>query len=408
MTTEHSPLHPTRRSLLRASPVLALAPALPAFARAAALHAPSFAFVGTYDNAPGAPGNGQGIYRFKLDPHTGGLMDRTLVAQTPNPSWIAIHPTRRLLFCVNEVTNFEGDSGAASAFALSPATGSLRQINTVNSHGTTPAFLSIDPRGRFVFVADYGSGVIAVLPILPGGALGPAVDIHHDVGSVGSTHAADAPAGSFAISGHDAPHAHMIAADPEGRFVLATDLGQDRIYTYRFDHSTGKLSPAAHPFVSLPSGDGPRHFVFHPNGRWFYSIQEEASTVAFFRYNQASGALAHQQTLSTLPPGFAGTNFASEILVSPDGRSLYAANRLHDTIAHFAIGADGRLAWVGETPTLGDYPRHCCIAPGGNFLFVCNQHSDAIAAFRIHRPNGQLQFTGQYTPVGSPSCIAFL
>ena len=401
-------MHPTRRSFLRASSAFALTPALPAFARAASSQAPSFAFVGTYDNAPGAPGNGQGIYRFKFDPHTGALTDRALVAQTPNPSWIAIHPTRRLLYSVNEVTNFQGDSGAASAFAVDPDTGNLRLLNTVNSHGTTPAFLSIDPRGRFVFVADYGSGAIAVLPILPSGALGPAVDIHQDVGSVGSAQAADAPTGSFAISGHDAPHAHMIAADPQGRFVIATDLGQDRIYTYRFDRSTGKLSPAAHPFVSLPSGDGPRHFVFHPNGRWFYSIQEEASTVALFHYDAATGALAHQQTLSTLPRGFAGTNFASEILLSPDGRSLYAANRLHDTIAHFSIGADGRLAWVGETPTRGDYPRQCCIAPGGNFLFVCNQHSDALTTFRIHWPTGRLEFTGQYTGVGSPSCIAFL
>lgn len=408
MTSYNLSLHSTRRTFLRASSAFALVQSLPTFAHAASSPAPTFAFVGTYDNAPGATGNGQGIYRFKYDPHTGQLSDRTLVAETPNPSWIAIHPSRRLLYSVNEVTNFDGDSGSVSAFALDPDTYSLRLLNTVNSHGATPAFLSVGPHGRFVFVANYGGGTIAVLPILPSGALGPAVDVRRDLGSVGSTHATSGPPGSFAISGHDTPHAHMFAPDPTGRFVLSTDLGQDRIYSYRFDRATGHLTPAAHPFVSLPSGDGPRHFVFHPNGRWFYSDQEEASTVAFFHYDEATGALTHQQTLSTLPAGFAGTNFASEIILSPDGHSLYVANRLHDTIAHFSIGHDGRLAWAGETSTLGDYPRNCCIAPGGDFFFVCNQHSDAITTFRIHRPSGSLEFTGQYTAVGSPSCIIFL
>jgi 6-phosphogluconolactonase len=401
--------HLTRRAFLReslrASAAFTLAPSL---SGVAAGSAPAFAYVGTYDEAPGANGNGQGIYLFRFNPHTGRLADRALVAQTPNPSWVAIHPSRRLLYAVNEVTNFAGNSGSVSAFALDTATGRLRALNTVSSHGAEPAYLSLDAAGRFVFVANYAGGTAAVLPILASGALGAAVEVRHDLGSVGSTHAASAPPGSFAISGHDGPHVHMIAPDPAGRFVLATDLGQDRIYTYRFDRATGHLAPAAQPFVSLPSGDGPRHFVFHPNGRWFYSIQEEASTVAVFHYDFATGALTHQQTLSTLPPGFAGTNFASEILIAQDGRSLYAANRLHDTVAHFSIQPDGRLVWVAEVSTLGDYPRNCCIAPGGNFLFACNHRGDSITSFRIHRPTGRLTFTGQYTAVGSPSCITFL
>jgi 6-phosphogluconolactonase (cycloisomerase 2 family) len=142
--------------------------------------------------------------------------------------------------------------------------------------------MSLDATGKFAFVANYLGGSIAVLPILAGGKLGSAVDTHRDTDSLGSRHASDAPGGSFAISGHDSPHAHMIAPDPYNKFVLATDLGQDRIYVYRFDSASGRITPLEDsPFVSLPSGDGPRHFAFHPNGRWLYSLQEESSTIAF-------------------------------------------------------------------------------------------------------------------------------
>jgi 6-phosphogluconolactonase (cycloisomerase 2 family) len=201
----------------------------------------------------------------------------------------------------------------------------------------------------------------------------------------------------------------MIQADPGNRFVLQTDLGQDRIYVYSFDASDGKLKPIVGvPFVSLPAGDGPRHFSFHPNGRWLYSIQEEASTLVFFRFDPTTGALSSQQTVSTLPPGFKGSSFTSEVMVSPDGRFLYAANRLHDTIAVFSISADGNLRRVSETSTLGDYPRHFQIDPSGRFLYACNQRSDSVTSFRINRSTGMLAFTGQYTSIGSPACITFL
>ena len=200
----------------------------------------------------------------------------------------------------------------------------------------------------------------------------------------------------------------MIGADPGNRFVLQTDLGQDRIYVYNFDKHTGKLMPAASSaFVSLPSGDGPRHFAFHPNGQWLYSMQEEASTVVFFHFDPRTGSMAAQQTIPTLPNGFVGTSFGSEIRVSPDGRVLYAANRLHNTIAVFSIGSRGELKQLGETPTLGDYPCQFNIDPSGTFLYACNQRSDQITSFRIDKRTGLLSFTGQYTPVGTPTCIIF-
>jgi 6-phosphogluconolactonase (cycloisomerase 2 family) len=369
----------------------------------------TLAYVGTYTGAVGAGSNGEGIYLFEMNALNGELSRRKVAAKTPSPSWIAIHPSRKYLYAVNEIDDFQGGSGSVSAFAIDHASGELTALNSVSSEGTGPAYMSIDATGKYVFVANYGGGSIAVLPILNGGLLGPAVDIHRDSDSVGSTRATNAPPGSFAISGHNRPHAHMILADPQNRFVLATDLGQDRIYAYRLDASTCKLIPSAErPFVSLPSGDGPRHFAFHPSGHWLYAIQEEASTIVFFRYDGASGSLTSQQTISTLPSGFAGSSFASEILVSPDGRFVYAANRLHDTIAILSIDGNGRLKHIGEISTLGDYPGQCQIDPSGGFLYACNRRSDSITCFRIHRDTGLLTFTGQYTPVGSPGSITFL
>jgi 6-phosphogluconolactonase len=367
------------------------------------------AYVGTYTGAVGGGSNGEGIYVLDMNASTGELSHRKLVAKTTNPSWVTIHPSRKYLYAVNEVSDFQGNSGSVSAFAIDGTSGDLTALNVVSSEGAGPCYLSIDASGKYAFVANYGGGTVSVLPILAGGLLGAAADVHRDSGNLGATQATDAPTGSYAVSGHDAPHAHMIAPDPQGRFVLATDLGQDRIYTYRFDSGKGKLMPAVGAaFAALPSGDGPRHFAFHPGGRWLYAIQEEASDLVFFHYDAASGSLVAQQKISSLPPGFAGTSFASEVLVSPDGKFLYAANRLNDTITAFSIAADGRLKQIGEVSTMGDYPGQCRIEPNGNFLYACNRRSDCITCFRIHRETGLLTFTGQYTAVGSAASITFL
>src|SRR5262249_27168339 len=182
----------------------------------------------------------------------------------------------------------------------------------------------------------------------PDGRLGAATDVKNDAGKIGPTKAANAPPGSFAFSGHDRTHAHMIQADPAGRFVLHVDLGLDKIFVWKFDAQKGVLTATDPPAVALPPGDGPRHFHFHPNGRWLYSIQEEGSTIVLFDYDAATGRLATRQTISTLPPGFAGSNFCSAILVSSDGRYVYAGNRLHDSIGIFAVGPNGTLTFVGE------------------------------------------------------------
>jgi 6-phosphogluconolactonase (cycloisomerase 2 family) len=200
----------------------------------------------------------------------------------------------------------------------------------------------------------------------------------------------------------------MIQADPAGRFVLHADLGLDRIFVWKFDALKGVLSPNDPHAVALPPGDGPRHFHFHPDGRSFYSIQEEGSTVVRFDYDAAAGRLTPRQTVSTLPAGFAGSNFCSEILVSADGRFVYAGNRLRDSVAIFSVGPGGDLTYAGEEWTRGDYPRSFNVDPSGRFLYCCNQRGDHVAVFRVDRRTGGLRFTGHHAPVGNPSCIIFL
>jgi 6-phosphogluconolactonase len=408
---QNHPLALSRRGFVTGAVAVAIANSPIAFASKVGEVTSSrkiFAYIGTYTDAPGSTGNGEGIYACELAPRTGELSSLRLAAKSHSPTWLAFDPTGRYLYAANEVSNFNGKHGSVSAFAVNRSTGDLTLLNVVSSEGAGPAHLSVDPSAKYVFVANYIAGNIAVLPILPNGALGAATDVHQDTGALGSKKATDAPPGSFAISGHDAPHPHMIHIAPGNRFVVQTDLGQDRIYVYSFDSSSGKLTPASTPFINMPSGDGPRHFAFHPNGRWMYSLQEESSTLAFFLYDPLTGAFKQQQTLSSLPPGFTGSNFTSEVMVSHDGRFLYAANRLHDSISIFSISPIGRLAYVGQQSTFGDYPRHFNIDPSGNFLYSCNQRSDAITSFRIDHQTGLLKPTGRYIPVGSPSAIVFL
>jgi 6-phosphogluconolactonase (cycloisomerase 2 family) len=388
--------------------------AAPAFAEAAQGRAGGtvLAYVGSY-TLPAGPdgmiGRGAGIYIFELNPATGALKLRELIRRNTNPSLMAYDAAGKYMYCVDWMPTYKGThSGSVSAYRIERPSGHLTLLNTVSSHGANPTHLSLHPSGKFVLVASYFGGSVAVLPILPNGRLGEATFFSRDHGKVGPDHATSAPPGSFAIDGHDDPHAHMIEADAAGRYVFSADLGLDRIYSWKFDAEKGRLIPNDPPFVALPPGDGPRHFAFHPSGRWFYSLQEEASTVVVFDYDAAQGRLAKKQTVSSLPKGFVGTNFPAEVLVSPDGKFLYASNRLHDTIARFSIGADGTLTWQGEDWTRGNHPRSFNWDPARKFFYVGNQFADAITVFRLDRETGAITFTGQYVQVPSPACIVFL
>lgn len=411
----------SRRTFLKASttfaaggPMLALSLKSPA----AAARAPLIAYVGTYTSplrnvrptqVDLPPGNGRGIHLFQVDRATGAMSPCGVHEMGISPSCLAFNAAKTHLYSANETERIGDDeAGSVSAFAINRADGQLKLLNTVSSGGKGPAHLSVHPSGRFVLVANYFGGSVAVLPILPDGSLGAATDIKKGAGTVGPKAATSAPPGSFAISGHDQAHAHMIEADPAGRFVLHVDLGLDQIYVWKFDDRAGVLTPNDPPTVAFPAGDGPRHFYFHPNGRWLYSLQEEGSTIVVFDYDAAKGRLTARQTLSSLPPGFAGSNFCSEIMVSADGRFVYAGNRLHDSIAIFSVSKTGTLTYVREEWTHGDYPRSFNFDPTGNFLYSCNQRGDNVAIFRVDKKSGGLAFTGHYAPVGNPSIIVFL
>jgi len=411
----------SRRSFLKASALLAGGAPLLARelkAQSSGKAAPLMAYVGTFssplrDVLPTQvdlpPGNGSGIHLYQVDRSTGALSPAGVLELGTSPNCLVVNASGTRLYSTNETDRVgEGKDGTLSAFAINRADGQLTLLNSVRSGGAGPTYLSIHPSGKFVLVANYFGGSVAVLPIQSDGRLGDASDIKQDNGTVGPRKATHAPPGSFAFSGHDRTHAHMILADPAGRFVLHADLGLDQIFVWKFDERTGVLTPNDPAAVSLPPGDGPRHFFFHPNGRWCYSLQEEGSNIVLFDYDATKGRLDPRQTISSLPPGFAGSNFCSEILVSGDGRFVYAGNRLHDSIGIFSIGKSGELTFIGEEWTRGNYPRSFNFDPSGQFLYCCNQRGDNVAVFRVDRKRGRLAFTGLYTPVGNPSSIVFL
>lgn len=407
-----------RRDFLTATAALAVGAPLLAAAAPATGTRPLMAYVGTFssplkDMLPTQvdlpPGNGRGIHIFQVDRATGALRASGGHESGVSPNCLALNAAGTRLYATNE-TDRQGAAkeGTVSAFAINRTDGQLTLLNTVRSGGAGPTYVSLHPSGKFLLIANYFGGSVAVLPIRADGSLGPATDVKQDAGTIGPRTARNAPHGSFAFSGHDHTHAHMIQTDPAGRFVLHADLGLDQLFVWKFDAEKGVLTPNDPPSVALPPGDGPRHFAFHGNGRWCYSLQEEGSTIVLFDYDANLGRLAARQTISSLPPGYAGSNFCSEILVSGDGRFVYAGNRLHDTVGIFAIGKNGELTFVADEPTRGNYPRSFAFDPTGRFFYCLNQRADNVTVFRVDRRTGKLAFTGQYTPVGNPSHIVFL
>jgi 6-phosphogluconolactonase (cycloisomerase 2 family) len=414
----------SRRTFLTAAAALSTAASRPKHSdrpSTGAPHGTAWLYISTYTGAPGPRGrSGQGIYLCALDLFTGELTVVRLVAEalaataatlsTASPSTIALDPSGRHLYAGNEY----GPPGAVSAYAINRRTGDLTFVNNQPAAGA-PAHVSVDHEGKYLFSAEYSGSWFEVFPILQGGALGPAVFQAQDLGNVDTSFrtkpATNAPPGSFAFSAHEGPngHPHQMESDPSNEWVLGTDAGQDRIYVWKLNlRGTPPLVPAATPFVETPPGDGPRHFAFHPNGTWMYSIQEEASTIMFWEFDRGTGALSPQQIIPSVPPGFTGTNFTSEIRVSADGDFVYGANRLNDTISVFRIRRDGSLVQRSHVSTLGDYPRIFAIDPSGRFMAVGNQFADNVTTFSVNPGNGSLKFTGNYTPMGSPSGMVFL
>jgi len=350
-------------------------------------------YVGTYTGP-----QSKGIYAYRFDAATGQATPIGLVAETVNPSFLAIDPTRRFLYAVNEVSDYQGKkTGAVSAFAIDRKSGKLTFLNEVPSHGAGPCHVSLDQTGKYVLVANYDSGSVAVFPVLKDGKLGEA--------SAVDQHTGHGPNPEH----QEGPHAHQIDVSRDNRFALNTDLGLDQVLVYRFDAAKGTLAANDPPFAEVAPGAGPRHFVFHPGNKFVYVIAELGSTVTEFSYDAATGGLKRLTAVSTLPEGFKGQNDTAEIKVDAAGKFLYGSNRGHDSIAVFALDpATGSPKLLENVSTGGKTPRNFEIAPGGGYLLAANQASNNIVVFKIDQQTGHLTPTGEVLPVTSPVCITFV
>jgi len=364
----------------------------PSSARGAAKHQ-YLVYIGTYTRD-----KSQGIYVYRFEPATGHVESLGLAAETANPSFLAVHQNGRLLYAVSEMYGSEGRTqGAVSAFTIDRSTGRLTLLNQVTSRGGGPCHLVVDKAGKNVLVANYGGGSVAAMPVKADGSLSEASAFIQHQGK-----GADPKRQS-------GPHAHSINLSADNRYAMVADLGLDQILYYRFDTAHGTLAPNEPPFAKLQPGAGPRHFAFHPNGRFAYVINEIASTVTAFAYHRPGGSLKQLQSISTLPEGFSGSNSTAEVQVHPSGRFLYGSNRGHDSIAAFSVDPrNGTLKTIGHFPTQGRTPRNFGIDPTGSHLFAANQATGNIVLFRIDPKTGRLEATGQVLETPLPVCVKFV
>ncbi len=353
----------------------------------------SLVYFGTYTGA-----QSKGIYVSKLDSATGKLSAPALAAEITNPTFLAVAPGSNVLYAVSEVDQIGGKpTGAVDAFAVDAKSGKLTPLNQQLSGGSGPCHISVDATGKCLFVANYGSGSIAALPIHADGSLGAATTTlqHHGSG--------------VNLKRQAGPHSHSIFPSPDNRYTLDCDLGLDKVFINHLDASAAKLTPANPPFALVAPGSGPRHLVFTHDGKYVYVINEMGGTITVFSYAATNAALTEVQTISTLPKDFSGDNTGAEIALHPSGKFLYASNRGHDSIAVFAVDQKtGKLTLVEHQSTLGRTPRHFAIDPGGRWLLAENQASDSVVVFAVDAGTGKLKPTGQTLSIGAPMCAVFV
>ena len=350
-------------------------------------------YVGTYTDK-----DSKGIYSFRFDPTTGESGPVELAAESANPSFLVVDASPKRLYAVNELDVFDGSmTGAISVFAVDAESGKLKLLQQISSAGAAPAHLSLDKSGRYVLVANYDGGNIAVFPIQQDGQLGKRTAFIQDTGS------------SVNKERQATPHAHEIVASGDDHLVFVPDLGTDELMIYRFDPANGSLTPNKPAFAKVTPGSGPRHFAFAPSGKFLYLVNELTSTVVVFSLDSSSGHLRQEQTISTLPQGFQGQNTTAEIQVDSAGKFLYVSNRGDDSIAVFAINEhDGKLSLVERVPTGGKEPRHFTLDWTGKWLFAANQNSDTINLFAVDSATGRLTATSHTIHVPTPVCVVMV
>ena len=368
------------------------------------------AYIGTYtpnlaDPKAYAHGSGEGIYLVNVDDATGALSGLKLVAKDRSPAWFELSADNRFLYTVNEIDSYGPDkSGSVTAYAVDTKSGALRKLNSVSSGSAIPCYISLHPSGKFALVANWTGGTFSVIRIKQDGSLGEMTDAIKPGGPVNSASAVDAPPGQGRSEPNRGTRGHMIAADPSGQYVVGDDAGRDKIFVWRFNTDTGKLTQVS--VTHALAGSAPRHFGFSPDGKTLYQIGEY--NVRLTTYDFAGGKLTQKgQSISALPDGYQGSGSASRLLVSADGRHVYSANRSHNSIATFAVGAGGLAAKRAVTSTEGEHPRSLTIDPAAKFLYSLNLRANNIATFRLD-PKGVPKFTGKFLAVGAPAVMVFL
>jgi 6-phosphogluconolactonase len=386
----------SRRRMMAAGAVGVVSLVFPAAAgRAADPSGSIFVYVGSYTKNPpgGGSNNPVGVSVFRFDPATGALTPIQQV-QSVNPSFVALGPSRRFLYVINEIDDYEGQkSGSAEAYAIDSETGMIKLLNRQSLHSPIPAHLAVDPAGHHLVVANYIGGDFVVLPIEADGRLGPVSGEVRDSGTGPNE------------KRQEAPHPHSVVFDPAGRFIAAADLGIDKVQVFRLtDGSLARISEAP-----VAPGAGPRHIAFDLDGRRFYVVNELNATVTAFSYDPATGQIGKElQTVSTEPSGYNGPHSTAEIAVHPSGKFLYASNRGHNSIVGYRIDrATGSLSVIGFATQGVNFPRNFAIDPSGKWLYVANQKGDTIVQLEINPETGELSPTGQVTQSITPVAIVF-
>lgn len=346
-------------------------------------------YIGSYSAV-----SGEGIYSFELDGATGQLTPAFAPIQVNNPSYLSLSSSKRYLYAVLETSELNGISGGGVASYAIDGNGGLTPINSRNTYGIDPCYLSTDSSNSFLVAANYSSGSLSVFSLEKQGAIKPGPLVVSHTGS------------GFNPERQDSPHVHFTDFTPAGKFICAVDLGLDMVKFYRFDKQTGGLQVDDKLTITLHPGSGPRHLVFRKQGEWVYIVTELRSEIAVFQY--ADGQYKLRQYLSTLPSNFKGDNAAAALHLSPNEQFLYASNRGHDSIAVFKVGKDGLLTQSGIYSAQGHGPRDFAIDPHGDFLLVANEQSNEVTVLKADSTLGALTPTGISIKLHSPTCIRFL
>ena len=343
-------------------------------------------FVGTYTGKLS-----KGIYRYEMDLATGKLSNGEVAAEVGNPSFLTIHPSKKFLYCVNE----GGKTGGVTGYTLDAKTGKLAKINEQAAGGNGPCHLSVDPKGKTVLIANYGGGSANAYPLDANGKIGDVSAHMQHTGKGGA-------------KGMTPPHAHSVNVSKDGRFAMVADAGLDKVFVYKLDSDTSKLTPNDPPFFATAKGAGPRHFSFHPSAPLAFVINETNSSLTSMSYDAEKGVLTEIQTLPTLPSDYKGNNSTAETVVHPSGKFVYGSNRGHDSIVGFKVNAKGQMTLIGHATEGVKEPRNFNIDPTGQYMVVGSQRTNTIVIFKIDQETGALKPTGHTVEVGTPVCIKFV